>query len=472
MPRYFKTFLLWSALTPALAAGLPEPVAKALRDAKVPQSSVSIVVQQVGAQPAALTLNAGAARNPASVMKLVTTYAALELLGPAYRWRTEAYLDGDDLVLKGSGDPKLTYESFWILLRNLRARGVREFRDLVLDRSAFTSIALAPIDDELYRPYNVLPDALLVNFKSLRFVFLPENDRVRLFVEPSLPGLEVINSLRLSPGACPDGRAFRDLTQATFQSRPPRAAFTGVYPASCGEKELLVALHHPEDYVAGMIRLLWSEMGGSWKGGLREGVVSPEAKLLYAHESDPLAEIVRDINKFSNNVMARQLYLTIAAELGGVPAHPDTAARAIAQWLVFKGIHAPELVLENGSGLSRNERVSAATLMALLQAAWKSAVMPEFVASLPVAASDGTMRRRLHGEPVSGNAHMKTGLLVDARAMAGYVLDRSGRRHAVVMIANHPNAPQAEPAFDALLQWVRARGPARANPRDASPQRP
>lgn len=472
MPWYFKTFLLWSALTPALAAGLPEAVSKALRDAKAPHSSVSIVVQEIGAQRPALTLNAGATRNPASVMKLVTTYAALELLGPAYRWKTEAYLDGEDLVLKGSGDPKLSYESFWILLRNLRARGLREFRDVVLDRSEFTSIELAPIDDELFRPYNVLPDALLVNFKALRFVFAPENDRVRLFVEPSLPGLEVVNSLRPSQGACPDGRAFRDLTQATFQSRPPRAAFTGLYPVSCGEKELLVALHHPGDYVAGMIRLLWSEMGGTWKGGLREGVVSPAAKLLYTHESAPLAEIVRDINKFSNNVMARQLYLTIAAELGGAPAHPDTAARAIAQWLVFKGIHAPELVLENGSGLSRNERVSAATLMALLQAAWKSPVMPEFVASLPVAASDGTMRRRLHGEAVSGNAHMKTGLLADARAMAGYVLDRSGRRHAVVMIANHPNAPQSEPAFDALLQWVRARGPARANPRDASPQRP
>ena len=472
MRRYFKTFLLWSALTPAVAAGLPEPVAKALRDAKVPQSSVSIVVQEVGAQRPELALNAKAARNPASVMKLVTTYAALELLGPAYRWKTEAYLDGDDLVLKGSGDPKLTYESFWILLRNLRARGVRELRDVVVDRSEFTSIALAPIDDELFRPYNVLPDALLVNFKALRFVFLPENDRVRLFVEPSLPGLEVVNSLRLSPGACPDGRAFRDLTQATFQSKPPRAAFTGLYPVSCGEKELLVALHQPEDYLAAIIRLLWTELGGTWQGALREGAAGPHAKLIYTHDSEPLAESVRDINKFSNNVMARQLYLTIAAELGGAPGHPDTAARAIAQWLVFKGIDAPELVLENGSGLSRHERASAATLMALLQAAWRSAVMPEFVASLPVAASDGTMRRRLHGEPVSGNAHMKTGLLADARAMGGYVLDRAGRRHAVVMIANHANAPQAEPAFDALLQWVRARGPARANPRDASPQRP
>ena len=480
MARLFKTFLLLSVLTSASvaqAASLPEPVAKALREARVPHSGVSIVVQEVGARRPSLALNAGTARNPASVMKLVTTYAALELLGPAYRWQTAVYLDGDDLVLKGSGDPKLNYESFWMLLRNLRARGLREIRgDVVLDRSHFTTVALAPIDSELFRPYNVVPDALLVNFKSLRFVFLPESDKVRLFVEPSLPGLEVVNSLRLAQGACPEGRAFRDLMQATFQSKPPRAAFTGLYPVSCAEKELLVALHHPEDYVAGMIRVLWTEMGGSWRGGIRDGVVSEKAKLVHTHESEPLGEIVRDINKFSNNVMARQLYLTIAAELGGPPAQPDAAARAVAQWLTFKGIEAPELVLENGSGLSRLERASAATLMALLQAAWKSPVMPEFLASLPVAAADGTMRKRLHGEPVAGNAHMKTGLLSDARAMGGYVLDRSGRRHAVVMIANHGNAPQAEAAFDALLAWVRTgardRAPATANPRDVSPRRP
>jgi serine-type D-Ala-D-Ala carboxypeptidase/endopeptidase (penicillin-binding protein 4) len=456
MARFFKAFLASLVLTPAQAASLPEAVTRALRQANVPPSSVSIVAQELGARRPSLGLNASTPRNPASVMKLVTTYAALELLGPAYRWKTEAYGDGEDLVLRGTGDPKLSYESFWLLLRNLRARGLREVHDVVLDRSHFTAVALPPIDNELFRPYNVVPDALLVNFKSLRFVFLPENDRVRVLVEPPLPGLEVLNSLRLAQGACPEGRAFRDLTQAEFQSRPPRAAFTGLYPLSCAEKELLVALHHPEDYVAGMMRVLWTELGGSWRGGMREGLVRANAKLLYMHESEPLGEVVRDINKFSNNVMARQLYLTIAAELGGAPAQPEAAARAIAQWLTFKGIKAPELMLENGSGLSRLERASAATLMALLQAAWKSPVMPEFVASLPVAAADGTMRKRMHGEPVAGNAHIKTGLLADARAMAGYVLDRNGRRHAVVMIANHPNAPQAEAAFDALLAWVRS----------------
>jgi D-alanyl-D-alanine carboxypeptidase/D-alanyl-D-alanine-endopeptidase (penicillin-binding protein 4) len=452
-------------------------VSKGLRDARVPQASVSILVQEVGARRPSLALNANAARNPGSVMKIVTTYAALELLGPAYRWKTEVYRDGEDLFIKGYGDPKLNYESFWMLLRNLRGRGLREIRgDIVLDRSFFGPVSLELIDNEIFRPYNVAPDALLVNFKSLRFVFWPEEAKVRLFVEPQLPGLELINGLKLSDGACPEGRAFRDLIQATFQSKPPRAAFTGLYPVACAERELNVSLHQPEDYVAGMIRALWTEMGGNWHGRMREGVVSANAKLLYAHESEPMSEIVRDINKFSNNVMARQLYLTLAAELGGAPAQPEAAARAIAQWLTFKNIEAKELRMENGSGLSRHERASAATLMALLQAAWKSPVMPEFMASLPVAAADGTMRKRLHGEAVAGNAHIKTGLLSDTRAIAGYVLDRSGRRHAVVMIANHPNAPQAEAAFDALLQWVRTgargRAPATGHPRDASPRRP
>jgi serine-type D-Ala-D-Ala carboxypeptidase/endopeptidase (penicillin-binding protein 4) len=465
MPRLFKPFVLLLALAPVPGGAVPDQVAKGLRDARVPQASVSILVQELGARRPVLALNPGATRNPASVMKLFTTYAALELLGPAFRWKTEAYQDGPDLVLKGYGDPKLNYESFWMLLRNLRARGLRELRgDIVLDRSYFAAIQHEPIDSEVFRPYNVLPDALLVNFKSLRFVFWPEDGKVRLFVEPQLPGLEVVNSLKLSDGACPEGRAFRDLTQASFQSKPPRAAFTGLYPLTCGERELNVALHQPEEYFAAMIRFLWTEMGGSWSGRLREGAVSPTAKLLYAHESDPLAEIVRDINKFSNNVMARQLYLTLAAELGGPPAQPDAAARAIAQWLTLKGIAAPELALENGSGLSRSERASAATLMALLQSAWRSAVMPEFMGSLPVVASDGTMRKRLHGEAIAGNAHIKTGLLSDARSMAGYVLDRGARRYAVVMIANHPNAPQADAAFDALLQWIRAQGPARGGP--------
>jgi len=489
MQRLFKTLCAVLALTielnaPAFAADLPAPVELALRRVGVPSSSVAIVVQEVGTPRATLAACASASMNPASVMKLVTTYAALELLGPAYRWKTEVYTDGDNLALKGYGDPKLNLQSFWLMLRALRGRGLRDIKgDIILDRSHFSPQPEAPFDDDTYRPYNVAPDALLVNFKALRFNFIPEAARgtVQVFLEPPMPGLELVNTLRLvESSSCPEGRAFRDRIQAEFRPRPPRAAFTGPYPAACGEREMNVALYHPEDYVTGMVRQLWTEMGGWWGGTAREGLVSPAARLIYTHESEALAEAVRDINKFSNNVMARQLYLTLAAETGGAPARPERALASIRQLLTLRGIKAPELVIENGSGLSRIERISAANLALLLQAAWRSAVMPEFVASLPVVAADGTMKKRLRGEGVAGQAHIKTGLLNDARAMAGYVLDRSGKRQVVVMLVNHPNAPQADAAQDALLAWVYegARGGARApsrptsSPRDASPRRP
>jgi D-alanyl-D-alanine carboxypeptidase/D-alanyl-D-alanine-endopeptidase (penicillin-binding protein 4) len=458
MPRVFKTLGALLALTYSLGAGadLPRPVLQALKAAGISPKSVAAVVHEVGAARPVLAHEAQDTMNPASVMKLLTTYAALELLGPAFRWKTEAYLDGSDVVLKGYGDPKLNYESFWMLLRSLRARGLRDIRgDLVLDRSYFGAVANGRIDDDSFRPYNVAPDALLVNFKSLRFTFLPAESAVRVFAEPALPGLEIVNSLKLAEGGCPEGRAFRSLIQAEFQSKPPRASFTGAYPLLCGEKELNVALYEPQEYVAAMIKQLWAELGGSWAGVVRQGSASPNARLLYVHESEPLAEIVRDINKFSNNVMARQLYLTLAAEMGGAPAQPEYAFVSIKQLLSAKGIRAPELVIENGSGLSRLERSSAGTIAAVLQAAWRSPVMPEFVASLPLVAADGTMKKRLLGEGIAGRAHIKTGLLQDVRSIAGYVLDRQGRRHLVVMIINHPRASsEGQPALDAMLAWI------------------
>ena len=480
MPRVFKTLVIALAMGGGAAAfaALPPPVAQALKKAGIPPGNVAAVVQEVGAARPIVSHEAHDSVNPASVMKLVTTYAALELLGPAYRWKTEAYLDGNDVVLKGYGDPKLNYESFWMLLRNLRGRGLRDIRgDLVLDRSYFGAVANGRIDDDAFRPYNVVPDALLVNFKSLRFTFIPGDGGVNVFAEPALPGLELINTLKLAEGTCPEGRPFRSLIQAEFQGKPPRASFTGAYPAACGEKELNVALFESQEYLAAMVKQLWAEMGGTWAGVVRQGSASPTARLLYAHESEPLAEVVRDVNKFSNNVMARQLYLTLAAEMGGPPARPELALASIRQFLISKNIRAPELVIENGSGLSRIERASAGTLAAVLDAAWRSAVMPEFMSSLPVAAADGTMRKRLLGEAVAGRAHIKTGLLQDVRSIAGYVLDRQGRRHLVVMIINHPRASaEGQPALDAMLAWIyegpTSRAAARGRRPAVAPRRP
>ncbi len=454
------------------ASDLPPSVAQALKVAGIPAASVAVVAQEVDANWPRIAHNARAPMNPASTIKLLTTFAALDLLGPAYTWKTEAYASGrvvdgvltGDLVLRGNGDPKLTYEQFWRLLREVRMRGIREIRgDLVLDRSAFAAQEPDPsrFDGQPMRPYNVAPDALLIGFKAVTLRLVPNvaGKSVEVWSEPAPANLDVVNQLRLNgngnghSNGCGDWR--EKLRADIFDhGSATRLVLTGTYPAACGEQRWNIAVMDHPRYVLGLFRQLWTELGGSFGGNVRDGLVPPDAQLLAVSPSPTLAEAVRDINKYSNNVMARQLYLTLGLESGRRPARPEDGEAAVRDWLTARRIALPELVLENGSGLSRRERISADGLGRLLLAAWKSAVMPELMASLPVAAMDGTMRKRLKTNGVAGQAHIKTGSLEGVKSIAGYVLDRSGRRWVVVFIVNHPHAAAAQAAQDALLQWV------------------
>jgi serine-type D-Ala-D-Ala carboxypeptidase/endopeptidase (penicillin-binding protein 4) len=455
----------------------PEPVAQALARAGISESGVAIYVHEVGAERPLVAFGADRALNPASSIKLLTTYAGLELLGPAYVWATEAYASASltqdvlngDLILKGYGDPKLTLENFWLLLRNLRARGLREIRgDLVLDRGYFAPETHDParFDDQPTRPYNTGPDALLVNFKAVTIQFVPdaESRGVRVLAEPLLPQLQIVNRLALADGPCGDWVSRLKL-QAHGGAETARLAFSGTYARDCGERTRSFSVLGHRHYVAGVFSQLWKELGGAFAGGVRDGEVPPGAPLLASTKSPTLSEIVRDINKFSNNVMARQLFLTLGAVGAGAPATAEKSNRVIRQWLAIKGLSFPELVLENGSGLSRIERISAGNLGRLLVNAFASPVMPELMASLPLAAVDGTMRKRLARAAVAGQAHIKTGSLAGVRSIAGYVLDSEGRRVAVVFIVNHANAGNAQPAQDALLKWVHDREPDACCPR-------
>ena len=468
--RLLTAAWLWCALAVAAQdsiARLPPAVAQALQQAGIPETSVGIYVQDVSAERPLLAIGAERALNPASTIKLITTFAALDQLGPAYTWTTEIYttgtLQGDvlagDLIIKGYGDPRLTLENFWLMLRSLRARGVREIRgDLVLDRSYFAAAEdsdPAGFDNEPTRPYNTPPDALLVNFKAMRLQFIPDLDRRRLSIlaDPPLPQVQVLNNVVLDHEPCGDWVSRLKLT-ALGDAAGARLLFGGNYSVTCGEKERNYSvLGHPQ-YVHGLFTLLWHDLGGIFAGSVRDAETPAGARLLLAHRTQTLAEIVRDINKFSNNVMARQLYLALGAIVFDAPANGEKSARAIKQWLASRRLAFPELVLENGSGLSRIERLSAKSMAQLLLNAQRSAVMPEFVASLPLVAVDGTMKKRLSSTAVAGQAHVKTGSLSGVRAIAGYVLDSRGRTMVVVCIINHARAPEAQAAQDALLKWV------------------
>lgn len=449
----------------AAQAELPRPIARAFLDAGVALDHVAVVVRRVDAPRALFEHQPDVPMNPASAMKLVTTFAALEILGREYRWRTEAYLGGPlvdgtlrgDLVLKGYGDPKITIEPWQAFMRELRARGLERIEgDLVLDRTHFRLPPHDPasFDNEPMRPYNVGPDALLVNFKAVRFAFAPSpaGDTVELRVEPPLPQIAVGAPPTLVDGPCSD---WRGNLSAAFISQPRVAAasFPGQYSRSCGARDWHLSLLDHANYVHGMFSTYFAEAGGSFGGAVRDGA-APSSQPFAVLESPPLYDVVRDVNKLSNNVMARQLFLTLGVAGGRPPATTERAAAAVERWLAQRRIAMPGFRIENGSGLSRNERVTAGGLAALLAAANASPVRDEFATSLAVAATDGTLERRMHNANAAGQALLKTGSLEGVRSLAGYVIDASGRRWILVAIVNHPNAARSTAALDATAEWV------------------
>ena len=447
-------------------SALPSQVERAFAAAGIPPGTVGVVVQEVTGRNPLFAQNINKALNPASVMKLVTTFAALELLGPEYRWKTEAYLgaplDGGvlrgDLILKGTGDPKVTIEQWQAFMGTLRAQGLDAIEgDLVLDRSFFATMPHDPaaFDGEPLKPYNVGPDALLVNFKSVRFGFAPSTtgDAPVVLMEPALSAVAINATPKASAGDCGD---WRSALGAAFVDRGTRAdvAFPGRYPASCGVREWWVSLLDHPVYVHAIFDTYFRAAGGRFAGGWKSGAAPRDARPFATLESPPLWDIVRDVNKLSNNVMARQVFLTLATVNAPPPATYARAIETVQRWMAKRGLAMPELVLDNGSGLSRRERISAGSLARLLLAADKSAVREEFASSLAVAATDGTVQRRFENGTVAGQALLKTGTLDGVRAIAGYVIDREGRRFVVVAVVNDASASRAQGALDFLVQWV------------------
>jgi D-alanyl-D-alanine carboxypeptidase/D-alanyl-D-alanine-endopeptidase (penicillin-binding protein 4) len=458
--------LAFVAIAGPAGAALPPPVARAFRDAGVPLNAVGIFVQEVGNPRPLFMQQPDQPLNPASVMKLVTTFAALELLGPDYRWKTRAYLGGPlidgvlrgNLILRGGGDPKITIEQWQAFMATLRARGLAAVEgDLVLDRTFFAPVAHEPaaFDGEPLKPYNVGPDALLVNFKAIKFSFAPpaSGDMAAIRMEPALARVAIAALPTVATGDCGDWRAAIGASFVDLGTRAD-ATFAGRYPAACGEREWWVSLLDSPTYVHGMFDTYFRAAGGRFTGAWKSGVAPADAVPFATLESAPLWEVVRDVNKLSNNVMARQVFLTLSTAGAPPPASTAGATEAVMRLFARRRLRMPELVLDNGSGLSRRERISARSLGRLLLTADASRFREEFASSLAVAALDGTLQRRFQNGSVAGQALLKTGTLDGVRALAGYVIDGEGRRFVVVAIVNHAAAARVQGALDFLVQWV------------------
>ncbi len=448
----------WSA-DPGTA--LPETVAAALAKAKIPSSSFSAYVQEVGEDKPTLSFNADTPRNPASTIKLVTTYVGLEALGPTYTWRTAALaeepprngvLDGD-LYLKGYGDPYLVLERFWLLLREIRQSGVRDIRgDVVIDNTYFDVGPSRPgdFDGRPYENYNVVPDALMINFQAVNFRFRPDPaaSRVAITADPLLANLQIRNQLQLVDGRCSRQNRINLAVDDTGRD----VVFTGRFSRQCAEFGVTRSVTNATDYAYGLFRALWEETGGTIRGKSRVAAVPPGMKTLAAIESVPLTDVITAINKHSNNLMARHLLLTVGAERFGPPGTVEKGQRALQEELHRTGLDFPELVIGNGAGLARETRISVRSLARVLLAAEAGPFGSEYESSLGVSGLDGTVQRRFRNDELSGHMHLKTGTLNGVRAMAGYVRTPSGHLFAVAMIQNASG--WGEDVQSALLRWV------------------
>ena len=451
------------------------PVIKA---AGLPATSFGVQVQEVSGRSRPLaSLNAEHPYQLASTAKVVTALAALDLLGAHYRWRTYAFVTGPvvegrllgDLLIVGGGDSRLRSAGLLAWFHRLQREGLREiWGNVVLDRFAFRlreddhSNTPPPAAD---RPHHARPDALTLDEGVLQVsVQAARRGKPLVQLVPPLAGLKLMNELSPEPGCAVWAQP------ASAPGGGPGLAVRGRWSAGCGVRDLSLAPLPHDEFTVRAIEGLWHQAGGRLKGRVidkrqpdRESLlpVGPDGEPVMpysVHLSDPLPVVIREINKRSDNLGARNLMLSLVRGFPLRAATMGEARKRVEDWLQRQGLAPGDIALENGSGLSRGERGKPRAMVQLLQRAWASNQAQAFIDSLPIAGVDGTLAHRMTSGKATGAAFLKTGTLLDTRALAGYVRATSGRTYAVAALVNHPEAQRATPTLDALIEWIARNG--------------
>ena len=456
---------------------LPKSIKKLLKKYKIPEKNISIYVRDLNAKSPLLAHNIDVLRSPASTMKLLTTFASLKALGPNYSWRTEVWLRGElkagvldgDLILKGYGDPFLVYEQFWKLVKTLRDKGLRQINgDVIVDNSYFQygSYDPAAFDGKPFRVYNAPPSALMFNFQATRFLIKPvlfspstkkksKNKRsvgkIEITPFPKIIGFDVDNQIKLVKGKCRKSHYRPKFSK----NKKGKLVVKGKYAAKCKQQFILRAVSSPEEHVFNAFRDFWTDLKGTIKGGFKIGSLRQGDERFHVYSSPTLGEQIRLINKWSNNVMTKQLLLTLGAVKKGLPGTKEKGQQAVLEILSESGIDIKGIKIDNGSGLSRVAKVSARQMGSLLETAYRDAYMPEFMASLSLPGLDGTLVNRFRKDDLRGRSHFKTGTLDFVTAMSGYMLSRKGKRLIIVIQHNgkYTGAGKGAAIQNALLRW-------------------
>ncbi|HKY32439.1 MAG TPA: D-alanyl-D-alanine carboxypeptidase/D-alanyl-D-alanine-endopeptidase [Candidatus Polarisedimenticolia bacterium] len=381
---------------------------------------------------------------PASNMKVMTSAAALSLLRPEYVFSTvflatarpSGGVLAGDLYIKGFGSPGLSGDQWWLMAREMKARGIDRIEgDLVGDDSYFDSRDRpegwpSPSEDAFY---NAPVSALSADFSAVTIVVRPgrEGAAPDVVLTPFSSFFKVSNRA-LTRGASSNlrvGRQF-DGTQNTI-------IVDGHISSRSAPSVSYRSVEQPTLYALAAFREAASKEGIVIKGPSRRGAAPPTAVRIYEHESKPLSDLVRIMNKFSNNYMAESFLKTLGAETAGPPGTSEKGASAVLSFLEGLGAETRGLVLADGSGLSHADRLTASSLTAVLLAMYRDFESSfEFITSLPIGGVDGTLDRRMVGGPAQRRIRAKTGHLNGVSSLSGYAFTQQGKALAFAILVN------------------------------------
>lgn len=447
----------------AAAEKLPPAVDQAIQQSPLSRQSISLwIAPAVGGTPL-VDYQSQVSRTPASVEKLITSGIGLYLLGENYRWQTAFYTNGNirnktltgNLYIKGQGNPYLVEEALMDMVIELRNMGIDHIQgDVVLDNSYFINAVENPdfFDGHGMEPYNALPNALAINFRTIDLVIENKQGKIHINSDPQLTYTRIQNNMTFSQVKRCRGKGFRP--KIAVDNSQDLIIVSGTMSHQCKQQRMKKVLTDAGDLFYGHFAELWQLSGGTLSDKWHYGKIPKNAKRLYSGQSRPLFEQIAAMNKLSNNIMTRQLFLTIGAELTQPPATLKKARAIVVNKLQSLGIPTQGLFIDNGSGLSRKSKITAYQLGQFLRVMQDSRVKPFFEQSLAIAGVDGTLRRRLRNTPLAGNAIGKTGTLKHVKSVAGYLTAQSGTKYVYVMLFNGRKAKAGRPLMDDIMQWL------------------
>lgn len=424
---------------------MPQAILHELKKSKISRKDVSIYIKEAGnGGKVVASWNANTTRTPASVIKVLTTYASLLKLGFEYRFPTKVYTTGTikngilrgDLLIKGFGDPTLDDKDLESIVSEIASKGIKEITgNIIIDRSYFkvSSKNTSGFDKNIYSAYNAMPDAMMFNERISTVCITPK--KRTSYKKGSDGSYRMVDKLHYVNKPC-KGKYSWPGVKIDQSSSVPTVILQGSLSSRCYNRNVCNVITKPYESFYYALKAKLHSRGVSVKGRLTLQKIPSTAKLLHTHYSDRLEKIVSKTAKKSNNLYARHLLLTLGAKLYGAPASLQKGRDAVGKILRDNGaLGHGTLMIDNGSGLSRIAKITAKNLGDMYDNAYDRYGY-RWMKTLSIAGVDGTIRRRFKNTSVKNHAWMKTGTLNRVKNIGGYVKNRAGKLYTVVILVN------------------------------------